>query len=113
MINPYLILNVPLTATDAQIRAAWQRAVQEHPPERDALRFQEVQEAWQALRDARARAAWAVRPREAPAASPADALLLYATRQKNMTPPGATAFRAFLQACSQPPPHHDGTRSRL
>lgn len=103
MMNPYLILNVPLTANDAQIRAAWQRAVQEHPPERDALRFQQVQEAWQAIRDARARAAWSVCPRTAPADSPAAALLLYATRQKSMTPPGAPAFRAFLQACSQPP----------
>ncbi len=101
--NPWLILDIPAGTDDAGIRAAWQRAIQQHPPERDALRFQEVQEAYQAIRDARARAAWAVHPRRAPADSPGDALRLYARRRPTLTPPGAPAFRAFLQACTPPP----------
>jgi curved DNA-binding protein CbpA len=101
--NPWLILKVPLTAGDAEIRAAWQRAVQENPPERDALRFQQVQEAYQSIRNAHARAASAVHPRHAPADSPAAALRLYARHQATLTPPGASAFRTFLQACAQHP----------
>ena len=99
--NPWLILNVPLTAGDPEIRVAWQRAVQENPPERDALRFQEVQEAYQAIRDARARAAWSVLPRRAPADSPASALRLFVSHQPTLPPPGAQGFRTFLHACTQ------------
>jgi len=101
--NPWLILDIPAGSNDAAIRAAWQRAIQQHPPERDALRFQEVQEAYQAIKDARARAAWAVRPRPAPADSPADALLVYTRRRPTLTPPGAQIFRTWLQACTPPP----------
>ncbi len=101
--NPYLILKVPLSASDAEIRRAWQLAVQEHPPERDALRFQQVQEAYLAIKDVRSRAAWAVNPRRAPADSPVGALRLHAASQSRLAAPGARVFRDFLQACILPP----------
>lgn len=101
--NPYLILKVPLTAGDAEIRKAWQLAVQEHPPERDAMRFQQVQDSYLAIKDAHSRAAWAVRPRKAPADSPAGALRLHAVSQTRLAAPGGRIFRTFLQACIPPP----------
>lgn len=101
--NPWLILDIPLNAADPAIRAAWQNAVRQHPPEQHPIRFQQVQEAYQAIKDAHARAQWAVLPRRAPAESPADALRLYAQDRPTLTPPGAQVFRSFLQACNQPP----------
>jgi hypothetical protein len=101
--NPWLVLDVPDTATDDTIRGAWQRAVRECPPERDAARFQQVQEAYTAIRDARSRAAWHVRHGTPAADSPLGILEHYARLPGRLRIPGKVAFRQFLRACSTPP----------
>ncbi len=97
--NPFLVLNVPLEATDAQVRAAWQAGVQKYSPESDPDRFQAIQEAWQQLKDERAR--WKARTLlpVSDGAGPLDALVNFARLPGRFSPPGLPAFRSWLQAC--------------
>ena len=56
--NPFGVLGVPHTADDAALKRAYFKKLREHPPETDPKKFQEVQEAFEILRDpARRRAA--------------------------------------------------------
>ncbi len=101
--NPWLALDIPLAATDETIRGAWQKAVQQCPPERDAERFQAVQEAYTSIKDARSRASWQMRHDTPPAETPREVLLNYARLPGRLHPPGKTAFRTFLRAGATPP----------
>ncbi len=97
--NPYLVLNVPVTASDSEIRSAWLSAIQAAPPERDAVRFQAVQEAYTAIKDARSRARWEVF-HEIPAAdSPAAILAAHLALSGQVRLPERSAFLTYLQAC--------------
>ena len=49
--NPFELLVVGETADDDEIRAAYQRAIVAHPPDRDPDGFQKVREAFDAVRD--------------------------------------------------------------
>jgi hypothetical protein len=53
--DPYRVLGLPRDADEATIRAAWLRAVRDHPPERDAAAFERIRNAFDALRDPRQR----------------------------------------------------------
>lgn len=98
--NPFLVLNVPITATDAEVRAAYHELLRRHPPERDAEKFQAVQEAYTALRTEPDR--WRQHLfRPVPAAeSPLEALEDFSHLPGRMRPPGAPAFRQLLAACA-------------
>ena len=54
---PYLILDLKETATDDEVRSAYQRKVRECPPEKDADRFSAIQQSYELLKtqDARSR----------------------------------------------------------
>jgi len=62
--DPYAILGISASATDAEVRAAYRRLVQRHHPDHNggsreaARRFEEVQEAYEVLRDPEKRAAY-------------------------------------------------------
>lgn len=55
MLTYYLILGLPLDATDRDIRKRYLDMVRKYPPERDPLRFQKITEAYEALKDERKR----------------------------------------------------------
>ena len=50
------LLNVPASASDADIRAAYLTQVRLHPPDRDADLFEQIRDAYDLLRDPGARA---------------------------------------------------------
>ncbi len=54
--NPRAILGVPDTASEEDIRAAYVLKLKEHPPDRSPEQFEQVRDAYQALRDPRQRA---------------------------------------------------------
>ena len=60
MTDPYRVLGVPESADDAAVRAAYLGAIRDCPPERDRQRFEQVRAAYEALANARARAAHAL-----------------------------------------------------
>lgn len=55
MLTPYLILGLAPEATEDEIRRRYLQLVREHPPGRDPERFQQVAQAYEALKDERTR----------------------------------------------------------
>ncbi|WP_321472913.1 J domain-containing protein [uncultured Paludibaculum sp.] len=51
--DPYQVLGIEQTASDEEIRAAYLRMIQEHPPDRDPVMFERVRDAYAELRDPR------------------------------------------------------------
>jgi DnaJ-class molecular chaperone len=51
MISPYQILGVSRQATDADIKQAYLQRVKDNPPDRDQQRFQQIQQAYETLKD--------------------------------------------------------------
>jgi len=56
-VNPYRVLELDPSATDAEIKKAYFQKVREHPPEKDPQQFKRVRAAYDALRTPEARAA--------------------------------------------------------
>ncbi len=55
MLTAYLILGLPLTASDRQIRKRYLELVRRYTPEKEPCRFQEISEAFEQLKNVRAR----------------------------------------------------------
>lgn len=53
---PYLVLDIPETVSDEDVRKAYQRKVRDCPPEHDAERFSAIQQAYDLVKDAECRA---------------------------------------------------------
>lgn len=51
MISSYQVLGVSRQATDADIKQAYLQRVKDNPPERDQQRFQQIQQAFEAIKD--------------------------------------------------------------
>lgn len=100
--TPWLILNLSPDAGDAAIRKAWLTALQAAPPERDPIRFQAVQEAYTAIRDARARANLRVKSLTHPPESPAQAVQELLSIPGILKVPQPPSFLSYLQACVSP-----------
>ena len=100
--SPFLVLNVPVTATDAEIRRAYLTAVQECPPEKDAARFQAVQEAWKQIGESRARWEHVLFP--PPPAAGQDSLMEaardYSRLPGKLKPVPAPVLRAWFTHCA-------------
>lgn len=99
MNNPWLVLNLPSDADDSAIRDAWRQALQAAPPEQDPVRFQAVQEAYNAIRDARSRADFAVKDLVNPPDSPAAAIRSLLPLPGCVKVPEPSAFHSYLEAC--------------
>lgn len=100
--NPFLVLHVPVTASDADIRRAYLSAVQECPPEKDAARFQAVQEAWRQIGEARARWATVLVPPPPPPGqdSHLQAARHYSRLPGKLKPVPAPVLRAWFTDCA-------------
>jgi DnaJ-class molecular chaperone len=100
--NPFLVLNVPITATDADIRRAYLAAVQECPPEKDAARFQSVQEAWRQIGEARTRWESVLFPEPPPAGQDSlmEAARQYSRLPGKLKPVPAPVLRAWFTHCA-------------
>ncbi len=51
MTTPYQILGVSQQTTDSEIKLAYLQQVKENPPDRDRNRFQQIQQAYEAIKD--------------------------------------------------------------
>lgn len=98
--NPFLVLDVPVTATDEEVRAAYQRLLRRFSPEHRPEEFQLIQEAYQALRTARDRWQWRLFHLPKERTSPLQAMEAFARIPGRARPPGAAAFRSFLSSCT-------------
>ena len=62
--DPYLILGIEESATDEEVRAAYQRLVRSYTPEKSPEIFQKVNRAYKQLENEVARAVYKLRPVE-------------------------------------------------
>lgn len=60
MNSPYLTLGVSEQATDADIKTAYLQRVKDNPPERDPLKFRQIQQAYELIKDADSRLRYAL-----------------------------------------------------
>ncbi len=56
--DPFAVLGVAAQADDQEIRTAYRLAVRQHPPEHDPAGFKRIRQAYEAVRDPDARAAF-------------------------------------------------------
>lgn len=97
MRTPYQELNVTVQATDAEIKQAYLQKVRENPPDRDQQRFQQIQSAYQSIKDAKSRASYELFDFPEP-----DFIeLLGSACQCSMPPPVLSAddFMSLLNGC--------------
>ena len=97
--NPFLVLDIGLDTTDAEVRAAYQALLRRFPPEQRPREFQLIQEAYQALRTDRERWHWRLLNLETGHDGPLEALENFARLPGRSRPPGATALRDLVRAC--------------
>lgn len=100
IMNPFLVLDVPVDATDEQVRAAYQILLRRYQPEHRPHEFQTIQEAYQAMRTAADRMRWLLFHLPNARIGPLEALENFARLPGKMKPPGAAAFRSFLRGCA-------------
>jgi DnaJ-class molecular chaperone len=66
MPNPFTVLGVAETDDDDTIKKAYLQQVREHPPERDADRFQTIRAAYEAIKTRRDRLSYRLFQQETP-----------------------------------------------
>ncbi len=98
--NPFLVLNVPTTAADDEVRAAYQGLLRRFPPEHRPAQFQLIQEAYQALRTERDRWRWRLLHLTSIHTGPLEIVEEFGRLPGRAQPPGAPAFRTFLRNCA-------------
>lgn len=98
--SPFLVLDLPLTCTDDQVRAAYHERLRQHTPEQDPIGFQMLQEAYAALRTERDRWRWHLLNTDLPAESPMEALEKFTQLPGRARPPGTSAFQSLLTTCT-------------
>lgn len=64
--DPHAVLQVAPGATMEELREAYLARIKEHPPDRSPVEFERIRDAYQALKDPRARAARMLDPGESP-----------------------------------------------
>lgn len=60
MTSPYQILCVSEQSTDAEIKAAYLQQVKNNPPDRDQNRFQQIQQAYETIKNHESRLSYAL-----------------------------------------------------
>jgi curved DNA-binding protein CbpA len=99
--NPYLILRVPASAGDAEIRRAYLEGIREFPPESSPDRFQALAHAYEQLRDEAARLNYRIFDREPGGASPGEVFSAFCSAAPPPKPLDFTAMKAFLRSCTK------------
>ncbi len=97
--NPFLILKLPASATDAEIRRAYLEGVREFPPERDSVRFQAISQAYEQIRDESRRLKYRLFDRTPLGTSPADVLQRYCAAGPLPKPLHFESMKVLLRAC--------------
>jgi curved DNA-binding protein CbpA len=98
--NPYLILRVRPSATDAEIRRAYLEAIRQFPPEREPERFQAVSHAYEQIRDEKSRLNYLLFNRASSGAKPFEVLANFCAAAPVGKPLDFEAMKAFLRSCT-------------
>lgn len=98
--NPFLVLGVGIETTDEEVRAAYRALLRRFTPEHRPVQFQMIQEAYNVLRTERDRIKWRLSHVPKESQTLIEVVDNFSRVPGAMRPPGATAFRSFLQGCA-------------
>jgi curved DNA-binding protein CbpA len=99
--NPYLVLGVPLDADDEAIRRAYLSALKLAPPDLAPQRFQDINTAYEQIKDEPSRHRRTLFNEAPPGDSPLDVFLRYARLRSHAQPLSFEAMKEFLRSCSK------------
>jgi len=97
--NPYLILGVPRTADDRQIRQAFLEAIKSATPDTHPEQFKQVSSAYAAIKDEKQRIRLVLFDLHVPGDSPFDTYLRHARLGARPKPLPFEAMKDHLRSC--------------
>lgn len=100
MNNPYLTLGISADAADAEIRQAYLEGIRNFPPDQHPTRFQQIVQAYEAVRDEASRLNYYLFSREIPGATPGDTLAAFCAVAPVPVPLPFEDMKAYLRACT-------------
>ena len=101
MMNPYLVLGVPLHADDQRIRSAYLECLKQAAPEIDPDRFKAVTTAYEQIKDEASRHRFELLDDESPGDSPLDAMLGHLQLAPRPAPLSYESLKEYLRLCSK------------
>jgi curved DNA-binding protein CbpA len=101
VMNPYLVLGVPVQADDQTIRRAYLEAIKQATPEKNPARFKAVSEAYERIKDESSRCKYELFHQESPGASPLDTVLRHLRMAAKPKPMSMETMKEFLHTCSK------------
>ena len=101
MMNPYLVLGVPSDADDGTIRRTYLAALKLAPPDRVPQRFQDINAAYEQIKDETSRHRYTLFNKTPPGDSPLDVFLRYARLRTHVQPMAFDSMKEFLRSCSK------------
>ncbi|MBI4026382.1 MAG: J domain-containing protein [Verrucomicrobia bacterium] len=99
--NPHLVLDVPLDADDNRIRKTYLAAVKASPPDTHPVRFQQISEAYQKIKDEPSRLKYHLFNKSCPGDSPLDVFIRHARINLKPKPLSFEAMKGFLRSCAK------------
>ena len=99
--NPYLVLGVPLDADDETIRRAYLAALKLAPPDLAPQRFQDINTAYEQIKDEPSRHRRTLFNQTPPGDSPLDVFLRYAQLRTHAQPLSFESMKKFLRSFSK------------
>jgi len=95
--NPFAVLNLSITCSDADVRARYQTLIKRYPPETQPEAFQLIHEAYTKLRTEHDRWRWLFFNQDPQVGdTPLQVLQTFARLPGRSRPPGHDAFRQLL-----------------
>ena len=101
MMNPYLVLGVPLDADDPTIRRAYLDAIKLAPPDLDPTRFQALNTAYEQIKNEGRRHEYILFNKIPPGDSPLDVFVRHVQVQRQRRDLPFDTMKALLRACSK------------
>lgn len=98
--NPYIVLDILPTATDAEIRAAYLEGIKKNSPEAAGEKFQAISEAYLKIRDEESRIALILTNRTPPGESPLGAAVAAMTFHGHQ-PLSFEQLQDYLRKCTK------------
>lgn len=95
--NPYDLLGLGDNPDDASVRSAYLEKIRQYPPERHPEKFEQINEAFQKLKDESSRLRYYLFNSELEIQSPLEAVTGRFCRKANRKPPDYGTLKSFLR----------------
>ena len=101
MMNPYEVLGISPNANDEAVRKAYLMLVRKFPPDASPDEFKIISNAYELVKDEKARLNYYLFNQEVPADSPFQTFVQYIMRFGERKPPNFDQMKEFLRKCAK------------